>query len=382
MTFAPRHEPRRIMLFANTDWYLYNFRLSLAQALRAQGDHVVLCSPAGRYAERLEGLGFCWREIGVARSFASPWHEATSVCRLARLLREERIALIHSCTLKCVLLAALASRGNEQVSRLHAMAGLGHAFSSTSPRARWLRPLLARMLAWACNQARTRTLVQNPDDAEVLLRRGIAAPDMLHVVRSSGVDLARFAPRQAAPAACLVVAFVARLLRSKGIEEFVEAARHVRRAGRHMRFVVAGAIDECHPDAVPAETINGWHREGVIHWVGHVDDVAAFLGNADVFVLPSYYGEGVPRSLVEAAACGLPLVTTNLAGCREVVTTNGIDGLHVPPRDANALAQALMTLDDDRALMARLGQAARIRAAEFAEDNILDQTLRLYEQLP
>jgi glycosyltransferase involved in cell wall biosynthesis len=262
------------------------------------------------------------------------------------------------------------------------MAGLGHAFSSTSPRARWLRPLLSRVLAWACSQARTRTLVQNPDDADTLLRLGIVAPGILHVVRSSGVDLARFAPKQTAPAACLVVAIMARLLRSKGIEEFVDAARHMRRAGRNMRFVVAGAIDEEHPDAVPAETVNHWHRQGLIHWVGHVDDAAAFLGDADVFALPSYYGEGVPRSLVEAAACGLPLVTTNFPGCREVVTTDGVDGLHVPPRDADALAQALMRLDDDRALMATLGQAARIRAAEFAEDNVLEQTLRLYEQLP
>jgi glycosyltransferase involved in cell wall biosynthesis len=176
------------------------------------------------------------------------------------------------------------------------------------------------------------------------------------------------------------VLLAARLLWDKGLAEFVEAARILREQGRAITFLLAGTPDPGNPAAVPEQIIRDWTEQGLMQWLGHVEDMAKLLASVDMMVLPSYR-EGLPKSLIEAAACGLPLVTTNVPGCREVVT-DGVDGLLVPARDAVALAAAMARLLDDKALAARLGQAARVKAlAEFDERIVIERTLAVYQEL-
>lgn len=173
----------------------------------------------------------------------------------------------------------------------------------------------------------------------------------------------------------------ARMLWDKGIAEFVEAARALKREHRTIRFVLAGMPDAGNPASIERSTIEGWVAEGLVEWRGHVSDMPSLLAQTDVMVLPSYR-EGLPKSLIEAAACALPLITTDAPGCREVVSRNGEDGLVVPVRDATALANAIRLLDDDRALARRLGLAARDKALrEFDEAIVLDKTIGVYRTL-
>ena len=211
----------------------------------------------------------------------------------------------------------------------------------------------------------------------------MVAQERIRVIRSSGVNTSRFTPKErTAVRRPLRVLLAARLLWEKGVGEFVEASRLLKAEGRDIEFLLAGTPDYGNPRSVRHEEVERWASEGWVTWLGHVDDMPALMASVDVMALPSYYREGVPRSLIEAAASGLALVTTDLAGCREVVSDHGIDGLHVEPRDAASLARCLKMLDDDRDLVERLGMRARERAlAHFDERAVIRSTIDVYDEL-
>lgn len=371
----------KFALFANTDWYLYNFRRSLARALLDAGHDVLLISPPGDYGQRLRELGFRWEPLPMQRRSLNPVRELRLLLHLARVLRRERPDLLHAFTIKCAVYGSLAARLARVKARVNSVAGLGYVFISGDARARILRPIVKALLRLALNGRRMRLILQNPDDVALFTQSGLVGPARIRLIRGSGVDCTRFAPRvDAASAPQLRVLLASRLLWDKGVAEFIEAARMLRAQGGSMRFVLAGAPDPGNPASVPEPQIQAWVEEDLVEWLGHVDDMARLLADVDVVVLPSYR-EGLPKSLVEGAACGLPLVATDVPGCREVVT-DGVDGLLVPARDAAALAGALRRLDHDRALRARLGAAAREKALRrFDERVVIAQTLDVYSEL-
>jgi glycosyltransferase involved in cell wall biosynthesis len=231
---------------------------------------------------------------------------------------------------------------------------------------------------------RSRLILQNPDDARIFVSAGLVPERQIRLIRSSGVDTTRFTPIPRADEGRrpLRVLLAARMVREKGVHEFVQAAALLREQGRDLQFLLAGQPDPGNPGSIPATQLAQWQRDGLVTWLGHVDDMPALLGSIDVMVLPSYYREGVPRSLIEGAASGLALITTDLPGCREVVSQHGVDGLHVKPRDARSLAALLVQLDDDRALLRRLGQRARAKALqEFDERMVIHRTFEVYHEI-
>jgi glycosyltransferase involved in cell wall biosynthesis len=374
----------KIILFANTDWYLYNFRLSLARALQGAGYELLLLSPPGEYARRLQQEGFAWQPIPLARRGLNPLRELYMVLWLWRLFRRERPGLVYNFTIKCVIYGSLAARLCA-VPRLNAVAGLGYVFTSQDRMARLLRPLVTLLFRLALGGQQARLVLQNQDDVALFTAAGLINPRQIQLIKGSGVDLARFKPGprlDGAPAdGRYRVLLAARLLWDKGIAEYVEAARQLQAQGLAVECWLAGAPDEGNPASVPAAQVRAWADAGLIRWLGHVGDMPGLLAQVDMVVLPSYYGEGVPRTLIEAAACALPLVTTDAPGCREVVTHEQ-DGLLVPPRDATALATAIRRLAQDRPLARRLGQAARDKALrEFDEQLVIARNLELVKEL-
>lgn len=375
----------KVVLFANTDWYLYNFRRSLALDMRDSGHDVLLISPPGIYGEKLKALGLRWQPIPMDRRSLNPLREAGVMWHLWRLLRRERPDLIHSFTIKCAVYGSLAARLARLPARVNAVAGMGYVFTSEGGKARLLRPLVRWMLKLAVGGTNARLVLQNPDDVAWFTRAGLVNPAQVRLIPGSGVDVQRFLPRRARvedglEALPLRVLLAARLLWDKGIAEYVEAARSLKTQGRMIDFLLAGDPDSGNPSAVPQSAIHGWVRAGLIQWLGHVDEMPALLASVDMVVLPSYR-EGLPKGLIEAAACGLPLVTTDVPGCRQVVT-NGIDGLTVPARDARALAEAIARLQDDPHLARRLGAAARVKVlAEFDERIVIERTRAVYGEL-
>lgn len=373
----------KIILFANTDWYLYNFRRSLALSAVAAGYEVLLISPPGAYGERLRALGLRWESLPMDRRSLNPLRELQLLWRLVRLFGRERPALVHGFTIKCVVYGALAARLAGVPARVNAVAGLGYAFSSRDLKARMLRPVVRLAMRIALRGNHARLILQNPDDVGLFERAGLIEAEHVRLIRGSGVDCGRFVPREKSPSSPgpLRVLLAARLLWDKGIAEYAAAARTLRAQGCQVAFLLAGAPDSGNPAAVPEAEVRGWVEEGDLKWLGHVDDMAALFATVDIVVLPSYYREGLPKSLIEAAACGLPLVACDTPGCREVVI-DGASGLLVPPRDADALAVAIVRLLDDPTLRVRLGQAARAKAlAEFDEQIVIEKTLAVYREL-
>ena len=378
----------KTILFANTEWYLFNFRLSLAKALQAQGHEVLLISPPGEYGARLQALGFRWEALPMDRKSLNPLQELRLLVYLCQLYRREQPGLVHHFTIKCVVYGSIAALVARVPARVNAVAGMGYVFTNQALKARLLRPVVRGLMRLVLNGRGARLILQNNDDMAALAKAGLARPELTRLVMGSGVDLARFMP----PASSVLqaqtghsvqptrVVLAARLLWDKGIAEYAEAARQLKAKGLPIRFLLAGSPDLGNPAAIPQATLDGWQAEGLIELLGQVSDMAALFATADIVVLPSYR-EGLPKSLIEAAACALPLVTTNVPGCREVVT-HEVDGLLVPVKDAQALASAIERLHKDPVWARQLGLAARARALrEFDEKIVIRKTLAVYGEL-
>ena len=371
----------KTILFANTDWYLWNFRRALASALRDAGHDVLLISPDGPYGEKLRGLGLRWQPVPMDRRSLNPLREAVLLLHLFRLLRQEKPALVHGFTIKCAVYGSLAARLAGVPARVNAVAGMGYVFISHSLKARLLRPLVRSLLKLALGGHNARLILQNPDDVALFQRAGLVDASQVRLIPGSGVDCSRFLPDpDREPCPRLRVLLPARLLWDKGLAEYVQAARLLRAEGRQIDFLLAGDPDPGNPAAVPEPEVRGWVDEGMVEWLGHVNDMPALLRSVDIVALPSYR-EGLPKGLIEAAASGCALVTTDVPGCREVVT-HEVDGLLVPVRDGHALAGAIGRLQDDPQLRVQLTDAGRRKALEqFDERIVIRDTIAVYREL-
>jgi glycosyltransferase involved in cell wall biosynthesis len=368
----------RVALVAHWDWVLYNFRLPLARRLRELGAEVTFVSPPGEYVERLGAAGLRWLPWAVSRRSLNPLTEAAAVARLVRLYRRERFTAVQHFTVKPILYGSLAAQAVGIPRVVNTFTGLGFLFSDgATPRLLRVAvfPLLRRLL----HGRRVVTVVQNEQDRDRLLRARLVPACGCRLIPGSGVDVDRFAPGPG-PDGVPVALLAARLLWDKGIAEFVEAARRLRATGTAGRFLVAGAPDPGNPRSIPEAQFARWAEEGAVEFLGRRDDMPSLLRQVHVAVLPSSYYEGVPRFLLEAAAAGLPLVASDIPGCRAVVE-EGVNGFLVPPRDPTALTGALERLLRDEALRGAMGRASRAMAVErFDERLILAQYEALYRE--
>lgn len=371
----------KIVLFANTEWYLYNFRRNLALALQAAGHDVLLLSPPGSYGEKLQECGLRWIPVPMARRSLNPFREMALVLWLRNFLRHEYVDLVHGFTIKGAVYGSLAARLAGVSASVNGIDGLGYVFASDDLKAQFLRPMVRTMLQFALKGKNTRLILLNRDDVAMFQQARLVESALLRLIPGAGVDCKRFSlGGQRVIGEPLRVLMAARLLWDKGLGEYVASARMLKAQGRQIQFLLAGTPDPGNPKSVPEETVRSWVDEGLIDWRGHVSDMPALLATVHVVALPSYR-EGLPTTLTEAAACSLPLITTNVPGCRDVVT-HEVDGLLIPVRDAEALGQAIARLDDDPVLAARLGAAARAKAlALFEEQIVIKSTMAVYAEL-
>jgi glycosyltransferase involved in cell wall biosynthesis len=366
----------RVLLFANTDWYLYNFRRDLAQALLRRGDEVILLSPPGEYAPRLQAMGFRWLAFPLARRGMNPLVELRSLGHLTRLYRREKPDLVHHFTIKCVLYGTLAARLAGVKGVVNSITGLGYIFLPGGAPKSILRAFVS--LWYRAVLGGSRVIFENDDDRQAFLRFGFIRPADGNLIPGVGVDTQRFTPAPF-PEGPPVVVLAARLLWDKGIGEFVEAARRLRAGGVRARFALAGRTDPGNPASIPDAQIEAWRDEGVVEWWGWIEDMANALVKANIVCLPSYR-EGLPTVLIEAAACGRPVIASNVPGCRETVA-EGVNGLLVRAGEAESLAGAIRQLVLDAALCRRMGAAGRRMAEErFSSTVILDKILAVYMQ--
>jgi glycosyltransferase involved in cell wall biosynthesis len=370
----------KLVYLVTEDWYFLSHRLPMARAARDAGFEVVVATRVGDGSAAIEAEGFRVAPLGWRRGSANPFRELRAVAAIFNLYRRERPDIVHHVAMKPVLEGSLAAWLAGVAAAVNALTGLGYLFIGKKGLARVLGPAVRCALGFLLARgAHWRVVIQNPDDLDALVGRGIVRRESAVLIPGSGVDLARFAPSPEPPAP-LAAALVGRMLWDKGVGELVEAARILRRRGVALRIRLAGPEDAENPAAIPSATLQGWVGEGAVEWLGQVRDVAALWRETAIAVLPSYR-EGLPKALLEAAAAGRPMVASDAPGCREIVR-HGETGLLVPARDPAALADALALLAGDAALRRRLGAAARLLAEQrFGEAAVADATVDLYRAL-
>src|SRR6516162_1129922 len=367
----------RLLYVVTEDWAFLSHRLTMARAAREGGFEVHVATRVSNGAAAIEAERFILHPIPFARGSLSPVATLSTVAALRRVHREVKPALTHHVALQACVLGMLASLGRP-CTCVNAFIGLGYSFTSGTGKARALRTIVGSLLRFLVNRKNSIALVQNNDDMSALMSLGIAK-DRIALIPGSGVDVNRFTPL-VEPVGAPTFGFVGRLLDDKGIRTLVAAHRLLRRRIPAANLLIAGAPDPANPASVTEAEARSWNDEGGITWLGHVADIAAFWAKAHVAVLPSRR-EGLPLSLMEAAACGRALIASDVPGCRELVLHDQ-NGLLFPVDDVMALADAMTRLAADPQLRARYAMAARKRAVnEFSASMIGRQTVALYQRL-
>jgi glycosyltransferase involved in cell wall biosynthesis len=371
--------PRRLLIAVNNPGFFLSHRLPVAVAARRAGFDVHVATPDGPAVPAIRDAGLEWHPIHLSRSGTRPLEESRSVHELWQLYRRLRPDVAHHVTPKVVLYGTTAARLARVPGVVNAISGLGHAFAGTGSAISPLRMAASTGYRLLLRHPRMRVIFQNEDHRRLFVAHRWIRDDEAVLIRGSGVDTAVFAPRERESARPLVV-LAARMLRTKGVGEFVEAARLLHDRGVAARFALVGSPDPGNPATVTEAELREWSGEGVVeHW-GFRNDMARVYAEADVACLPSYT-EGMPKSLIEAAACGLPIVATDEPGCRGVVR-DGENGLLVPVGAVPELAAALERLIADPALRARLGAAGRALAvSEFDIEHVVAAHLAVYDAL-
>jgi glycosyltransferase involved in cell wall biosynthesis len=365
----------RLMFVVTEDWYFVSHRLALAVAARDAGYDVSVVTRVRAHRAQIAAAGIRIFDWEHERGGLNPFAELRSLRHLVRTYRRERPHLVHHVALKPALLGSVAARLARVPRVINAVAGMGWLYSSSAGLAKALRPVFQRALALLFRHPTVFVLVQNLDDEHVFVNLGVPA-ERARLIPGSGVDITLFTPHADAEGVPLVV-LPARMLYDKGVGELVEAARLLRVRGVSLRVLLAGEPDLQNRAAIPADVIAGWVREGVVEYAGFVRDMPGLLAAAQIVCLPSYR-EGLPKALLEASAAGRAIVTTDVPGCREVVT-DGENGLLVPSRNGIAVANALERLLTDRTLRLRMGRAGRERAErEWAAPVVISRMLQYY----
>jgi glycosyltransferase involved in cell wall biosynthesis len=369
----------KILYLVTEDWYFHMHWLQLATTVQEAGYQVTVVTRVNAHGEIIRRRGLQVLSLNLPRSARYPWQDIQALIKLIQIYQREQPAIVHHLALKSVMVGSIAAYRTRISVVVNSLPGLGYVFSSPQFRARWLRMAVVRVLRWLRKRVQAWTIFQNPDDFAVLCAAGVVSTDTASVIRGAGVDLVKFKPGPE-PAGPPVVILASRLLWDKGVQEFVTAAQSLHESKVAARFILVGDTDHDNPQAVPREQLQRWHQEGHVEWWGWQEDMPEVLRAAHIVCLPSYR-EGLPTVLLEAAATGLPIVTTDAPGCREVVR-HGENGFLVPVKDSAALAQALRELLTNADLRREMGACGRkIAEQEFSSQRVARETLALYGRL-
>lgn len=367
-----------LLYLVTEDWYFLSHRIPMAKAARAAGFDVhVATHVTGDGGKRIESLGFTVHPLAWRRGSLNPFDLLSILRQVRALYRRLSPDLVHHVAMQPSVIGSLAAIGLP-IAQLNAFAGLGSSVTSQSAKARVVRPVLKALLRWILHGRHAAALVQNGDDRAVMLATGVD-PGRVFVIPGSGVDVDTLTPLPE-PEGPITVAFVGRLLEDKGLRTLIAAHDLLTQRGLSVRLLIAGQTDPANPASIPDAEIASWSNKKNVELLGHVGDIALVWAKAHIAVLPSRR-EGLPKSLLEAAACGRAMIASDVPGCREVARA-GVNALLVPPDDAAALAEAIAQLTGNADLRRQYALAGRDLAVnEFSSGRIGRETVALYNRL-
>lgn len=377
-------QPRpRVVFVANSDWYLYNFRSDLIQRAEDAGWEVTLLCTNGAYLPRLRERG--WRAIALPLESAgvNPIREAKAFLKLALALRAEQPSIVHLFTLKCVLYGCLSAPLIPHAQFIGAITGMGSLFTTKTLKNRLLKPLVRQGLRLGLRLSRASLIFQNDFDRNELVKAGVVRAGKAHTIRGSGVDCMRFHPdnHMPSPSGRLRLLFCGRLIAEKGIREYLDATAQLRSEGYEFDSQIAGEPYPGNPSSLSPKEIKQLEKNKNHSYLGHCDQMRELLGSTDIVVLPSYYREGTPKILIEAAASGCIIVAADIPGSQGIVEP-GLNGYLVTPRQIEPLADAIRALltstAAEREIMGR--HSRDIASAHFSEQHVNSRTIAMYRR--
>lgn len=367
----------KILYLVSEDWYFISHRLPMARAAQEAGYEVHVATRVSEFGDKIAREGFVVHPVRWRRGSMNPIRLLAAVLETRRIYRQIQPELVHHVAVVPAVIGSLAALGLPMI-RLNALAGLGFAFTSGTAKARAVQPFARLLLGWLLKRPNTTVLVQNPDDHAVVAALGLPK-ESIALIPGSGVDTDELVALPE-PTGTFTIAFVGRLLDDKGVRPLVRAHKLVNTRGAAVQTLLAGQPDPLNPASIPARVLDEWRKVANLRLLGHVNDIRTVWAQAHVAVLPSRR-EGLPKSLLEAAACGRPLIASDVPGCREVAR-KGVNALLVPPDNPEALAEAIETLMNDRDLRVRFGKASRqIAVEEYSSLRIGREITALYSRL-
>ena len=368
---------KHLVYVITEDWFFASHFLDRAIAAKNSGYKVSVVTRCRETAQQLDAHGLIFENIEFSRRGLNPIRELATVVRLRAILRRINPDIVHNIALKPVVLGSLAARLAGVRNVVNAPVGMGYVFTSHESKARILRPLVKRLIRNVLSRPNSKVIIENSDDYNNLISGRFAKRESISLVKGAGVDTAKFSYTVESVEPVKVI-MVARLLRDKGIQEFIDAAEIVKQSNSSVKFLLVGDVDDGNPTSLNTKQLVELKNSQNVEWLGARLDIAELLAASHIACLPSYR-EGLPKSLIEAASVGRAIVATDVPGCREVVT-HLINGLLVPPRDSEALAAALLVLINDPELRSKMGRENRSKAErEFANEIIIRQTQNVYD---
>ena len=368
----------RILYVVTEDWYFLSHRLPMARAAKDAGYEIHVATRLNRGKATIEGEGFIPHALSWQRGSLSPTHALAVVIELRRLLRELKPDILHNISLKPVLLGSIASLGLPSIALVNSLTGLGTLFAGNHRKSELTRPLVVAALKTLLERSNCRTIVQNPDDRRFVLDIGVSE-ESIDLIPGSGVDITHFTPSPEPPPP-VTAAYVGRMLADKGVMTLIQAYSLATTRGIKLQLLLAGDCDRENPGSLAPEQLREFASAFGIHWLGYVTDIREVWAKAHIAVLASRR-EGLPKSLLEAAACGRPMIATDTPGCREIAIRDET-ALTFPVDDVPALADAMTRMAGDAEMRARFGKTAReLVESKFSAYAIGKQTVALYQSL-
>ena len=376
---------KKILFLITEDWFFCSHFLQRALSAKQNGFKIIVCSNQNKHRDFIENNGLIFKKVGFNRKSMNPLYELKILIEIYFIYRFFKPEIVHHIAAKPIIYGSICARLNNIKSVINAPTGLGYVFSSNSIKALILRPIVTYLYKLSLNSHkgkghRNKVIFENYDDFEFFLKMKAICRQDSCVIRGAGVEINHDLIKQKIVNKKPVVTFLARMLKDKGIFEFISAVKKLKMKNIEATFLLAGDVDPKNPSSINISYLKRWDKEKIITWLGWVEDVKELLRKTDILCLPSYR-EGLPKALLEGAAMGIPIVTTNAVGCRDVVQ-NGLNGFLVPIKDDEKLSEALEKLILNKQLRKKMGDAGlKVIKDNFESSIIISQTLKIYEEM-